>query len=410
MSIPIDVLIIGAGVQGLLLLRRLVQDYSVVVVGDAPAASETLRSHGYFASGWNASHPDAARTYREAAEWWREFLERHQIAAQENAVYRTAPARTLARLGAGWRAAGIPHREAALPAPFDLSSWPTHKAVVYPTDLVFDAAAAVDELRRPFARHVLDGRATAARVDGDEVAEVTVATADGDITFAPGLVCAAAGGGNAAILRLLGLSPATIAASQVSRIRHMVCARGKALPNVSAIIQELTIIAHPLADGEVVWLITYDPPRPQFASGPLDMAREPEISPEIVRATLEKLRALIPEFDDIAAECQWDVYAGRKVDAPGDDPAALLKIALPKPYDARSFGLRNFFAAWPNHWGLAAPASQEVAAVVRESLPQRFDMPELPARRSNGIDDGHMMWARTDRRWRQWAEIASSHL
>lgn len=405
MSIPVDILVIGAGVQGLLLLRRLVQDYSVVVVGDAPAASETLRSHGYFASGWNASHPDAARTYREAAEWWREFLERHQIAAQESPVYRTAPARTLSRLSAGWRAAGIPHREAALPAPFDLGPWPTHKAVVYPADLVFDAAAAVDELRQPFARHVLAGRVTSARVDGDALAEVTVATTDGDLTFAPGLVCAAAGGGNAAILRLLGLPQATVAGSQVARIRHMVCARGKSLPNISAVIQELTIIAHPLAGGEVIWLITYDPPRPQFSAGAVDMQREPEVSPEIVRATLDKLRALIPGFEDIAAECRWDVYAGRKVDAPGDDPAALLKIALPKPYDARSFGLRNFFAVWPNHWGLAAPASQEVAAVVRETLPQRFDMPELPARTRDGANAHRMTWMRTDRAWRNWAEV-----
>jgi hypothetical protein len=405
-SIPIDVLVIGAGVQGLLLLRRLVQDYSVVVVGDDLAASETLRSHGYFASGWNATHPDAARTYRRAAGWLREFLERHEINAQESPVYRTAPARTLTRLGASWREAGIPYREAALPAPFDLSRWPTHRAVVFPEDLVFDAAAALDELKHPFARHIVDGRAVAARIDAGNVAEVTIRTSTGELYFTPSLVCAAAGAGNAAVLRLLGLADDAVAKSQVARLRHMVCARGKALPNISAVIQELTIIAHPLPEGEVIWLITYDPLRPQFTAGALDMASEPEVSPEIVRATLDKLRELIPGFDDIAATCRWDVYAGRKVDAPGGDPAALLKIALPKPYDARSFGLRNFFAVWPNHWGLAAPASQEVAAVVRESLPQRFDMPELPAPARRGGDDGRVTWARTDRRWQAWNEFA----
>jgi glycine/D-amino acid oxidase-like deaminating enzyme len=405
MPIPIDILIIGAGVQGLLLLRRLVQDYSVVVVDSDPHASETLRSHGYFASGWNAAHPEAARIYRGAAEWWREFLERHRINPQENLVYRTAPSRTLARLSAAWRAAGIPFFEAPLPAPFDLSPWPTHKAVTFTADLVFDAAAAIGELRQPFERHLIEGRACFAHIDGDTITEVTVATPSGEIAFAPNLVCAAGGAGNVGILHALGLPENVFSRSQVWRTRHIVCARGAALPSISAIVQELTIIAHPHADGEVVWLITYDPPRPQFTSGTLDMTREPDISSTVVRSTFDKLRALIPGFDEIAASCQWDIYAGRKVDAPGDDPAALLKISLPKPYDARSFGLRNFFAVWPNHWGLAAPASQDVAAVVRESLPQRFDMPELPRQTYRDRDARKMTWARSDRPWRRWQDI-----
>lgn len=409
MRTPIDLLIIGAGVQGTLLLRRLVQDYSVVVVGTSLRTSETLHSHGYFASGWNASSASSAHIYRKAASWWRDFLERHQINPHENAVYRAMPVRTLERLSALCNEAGIPVRAANLPEPFDLSAWPTFRTVRFPDDLVFNAAAAVHELSHPFARHVVDGRPIRARIVDDNITEVTVSTADGEIVFEPSMVCAAAGAGNAGILDLLSLPADVVTKSQVSRPRYMVCAKGDSLPNVSLFANELTLIAHPLDGGQVIWLMTYDPPRPQFVQGVLDMSVDPVVQSSIVSATLDRVKALMPDFAERAARCAWQVYAGWKTDAPGDDIAAILRISLSKPYDARTFGLRNFFAVWPNHWGLATPASQEVATVIRESLVQRHDMPDLPYRPDTDRDARRMKWLREDCNWQTWPEFRAAH-
>lgn len=409
MSIPVDVLIVGAGVQGMLLLRRLVQDYSVVVVDSGLRHSETLHAHGTFASGWNAGHATAARVYHNAALWWREFLERHAIEPKENEVLRSLPGRSLDRLSAVWREAGIPFKQATLPSPFDTARWPSHKTILFPDDLVFDAAAAMRELRHPFNQHVIDGSVTAIHMDGDAVAEVDVKTADGDVTFAPLLVCACAGAGNATLLRMMELRSEVIAKSQRTRVRHMVCARGKSLPNVSLYAQELTLVAHPLDGGEVMWLVTYDSPKPQFIAGAIDMTIDPPVSSDIVRGTLDRLKWLMPDFVERAAQCEWSVYAGWKADAPGDDVLALLRISTPKPYDARSFGISNFFAVWPNHWGLATPASQEVATYVRESLRQQHDMPNLPKRHSTDEDGAsRMKFMRADRTWQTWQQFSAA--
>lgn len=409
MPIPVDVLIVGAGVQGMLLLRRLVQDYSVVVAGSSPRHSETLHSHGTFASGWNAGHPTSARIYHHAALWWRELLERHNIQPKENEVYRSLPARSLDKLSAVWREAGIPFKLAALPSPFDTSRWPSHKTILFPDDLVFDASAAMRELRHPFEQHVIGGSVKAIYMDGDVIAEVVVKTLDGDVTFAPALVCACAGAGNASLLRMMGLSDDVVANSQLTRVRHMVCARGKTLPNVSLYAQELTLIAHPLSNGDAMWLVTYDSPKPQFIAGEVDMTIDPPVSSDIVRGTLDRLKLLLPDFVERASQCEWSVYAGWKTDAPGDDALALLRISTPKPYDVKSFGISNFFAVWPNHWGLATPASQEVATVVRESLRQQYDLPDLPMRLSQDNDATHMKFMRADRDWQTWQQFSATH-
>ena len=178
---------------------------------------------------------------------------------------------------------------------------------------------------------------------------------------------------------------------------------------MSLYAQELTLIAHPLTDGDVMWLVTYDSPKPQFLAGEIDMTIDPPVSSDIVRGTLDRLKSLLPDFAERASQCAWSAYAGWKTDAPGEDALALLRISTPKPYDARSFGISNFFAVWPNHWGLATPASQEVATYVRESLRQQHDLPDLPKRHSTDDDAARMKFMRKDRDWQSWSMFATTY-
>ena len=215
------------------------------------------------------------------------------------------PARALDKLTPIWHDAGIPFKPATLPPPFDQSPWPSHRTVCFTDDLVFDAAAAMQKLREPFERHLLEGQVTALRMDGYAIAEVTVMTAGGEQVFAPSLVCACAGAGNAGILSLMGLPVEVVAKSQLTRARHMVCARGPSLPNVSVYAQELTLVAHPMEDGNVMWLVTYDSPKPQFLAGEIDMTQAPAVSGDIVRGTLDRLKLLVPDFAERATQCEW---------------------------------------------------------------------------------------------------------
>jgi hypothetical protein len=233
---------------------------------------------------------------------------------------------------------------------------------------------------------------------------VVVTTASGEMCFAPGYVFGAAGAGNATVLNMLGLPAAGISQSQAARPRHMVCLRSAALPNVSLFANELTIIAHSTQADEVAWLVTYDPPRPHLTQGVVDMTRDPRIAKSIVCATLSRLMALIPDFAALAPKCAWDVYAGWKTDAPNGGAKA-----SSKPYDVRSFGLDNFLAVWPNHWGLAAPAAMDAATIVRETLAQRYDQPALPPAAQPHPDAGKMKWLCSDRSWRTWQEFVGEY-
>jgi hypothetical protein len=319
------------------------------------------------------------------------------------------PKDAVAALQPNWDSAGIAFHKAPCPRPFDLSGLPAHEVYHFPDDLIFDAGPLIAQLQKPYAGAMLEGKVASLKVQDQSVHEVSAQVGGKTVAITPRFVLAACGAGNAALLQMAGVSAEQVANSQVVRPLHMVLARGPAIPNVSGYFLDLVVIAHPLASGERLWLITYNPPKPTFTGGVIDMSRDPEVDRAVVRTSVEKLAGIIPGFGTIACQCRWDVYVGWKTDAPGGNQQALLRLEYPRPYELGSFGLGNFLAVWPNHWCLATPAARDAAKIVREALQPGVGIPELPANASPDPESGQMKYVRSSRRWRGWTEFTKEY-
>ena len=257
MTIAVDLLVLGGGVQGLALMKELSSDYSAVLVGTSPRVSESLHSHGYFSSGWNAANLEAARVYHQVAGSWRSFLDQNQIPSQHSSFYAALPEPAVAFLEPNWKKAGIAYQKVQFPQPFDLSRLPAHQTYQFSEDLVFDAAPVITLLQRPLAGALLEAVVTGVEVRNRVVTEVTVHAGEGSLTITPGYLLAACGAGNAALLKMMGVPGDQVARSQVVRPMHMILARGTPVPHFSGCFLDLLVIAHPLQDGETLWLITW---------------------------------------------------------------------------------------------------------------------------------------------------------
>jgi hypothetical protein len=407
MSTSIDVLILGGGIQGIALLREVADDFSALLIGDDQRVSETLHFHGYFSSGWNATNLDAAKVYRRVAADWNRLLARYDLAPQQTSFHAALPPSAVDALQGNWKRAEISAVEEPFPAPLKLEGLPKHRVFRFADDLVFDGAAAFARFRDPVADHTRVGSAVGFERAGNRIAQVTVKISEKTIDLEPAIVLAACGAGNARILELLKLPAETVRNSQLVRPLHMVLARGPRLPKVSGFLLDLVVVHHPYDDHEGLWIVTLNPEEPRFSAGVVDMARDPAAEPALVRASLEKLAAVVPDFEKLAADCRWDVYVGWKTDAPGPKTAPLLNLEYPLPYDVRDFGLTNFLAVWPNHWCLATPAAAAAGREVRKKIEHDHDQPDVPAGAGLAPDSRRDKWKRSDRRWQEWKQFAA---
>ncbi|MEM7023522.1 MAG: hypothetical protein AAF637_13160, partial [Pseudomonadota bacterium] len=179
MRIAADILIVGAGIQGLALLDALAPRYSLVLVGSSPMVSETHHWHGYFSSGWNASDRTAAGIYRACASDWQSKLRDAGVEPHQTSFNAALPPEMVQQLSPIWDDAGIGYQEVACPAPFEPSTLPPHQIHRFPDDLVFDASAALQTLRAPHASKMLQGTVHEVRLDDGRIIE-TIADVAGE--------------------------------------------------------------------------------------------------------------------------------------------------------------------------------------------------------------------------------------
>ena len=91
-DLGVDVLVIGAGIQGLYIARELSHTYSVCVVSDPAVVSSTLESDGYLSAGYDGNDVNRVQPARRAAAWWRLWAESNEVPfEQAPAWYVVAP-------------------------------------------------------------------------------------------------------------------------------------------------------------------------------------------------------------------------------------------------------------------------------------------------------------------------------
>lgn len=354
-AVAVDVLVIGGGLQGLLVLDRVAgAGLSCALVTQADLGTgQTLHSHGVLNTGFGMAGPEPVQ------------------------LLSTVVLPDLARRGVRhygeWSALTPPGspQDASLPPPpwLDLrgrSLQPLHETNVNRRELVAAVARGLED-------RIVRGAVSAVQrgADGDIVAvEVAGDGMPRSVLLAPAVVVVAAGVGSKAVLRRLGAAESQLAAIK-HRPVHVLCVRGAAsvLPqlNLVSFIDTLFIASHETG-GETTWYAT----PMQFDAQPVDDVpgdAAAECDEAVVERGWEVLLRLYPPLASMPG-LRFASYAGFRQDV-GDTPGV--------PMCARLEAAPNVIAALPSGLLGAWPVAARVLALAKEIIHTGRPQPPIPA-------------------------------
>ncbi|HEY7984673.1 MAG TPA: FAD-dependent oxidoreductase [Ktedonobacterales bacterium] len=361
----VDVVVIGGGVQGLVILDTLITaGYSCALVTEGDlGAGQTLHSHGFLNTGFGLGGTELPEA---SARIVQPFLREHGVSVTGNWVILppTGLRGLLLRTLPTFRKLPPAH----LPEGFTPALTATARAL---PDYSFDKRQLVAALSQGREAHIVRGSVTGFRGrDPVEAVALRPEGSDTEIELRAGAVVVAAGCGSKRLLRML-----VGAAPQLTRIKHrvvhMLCLRAPhgALPaaSVAALSLGLLLAAHD--DGErVLWYVTPMKLRgPSFDDVPNDAAAPAD--PAELRRAWDTLRTLYPALPSVAG-LQVGYYAGYRQDI-GNRPGTRLCAVIE--------GTGNVIGALPS--GLVGPWRNAAAALalVRGLTAPSGAQPALPA-------------------------------
>jgi hypothetical protein len=383
---PTDVLIIGGGIQGLVLLDELTRrNYACVLVTNSDlGAGQTLHSHGLLNSGTAL----LTGQLRDALRMGLSFaMHRGLQLYGDDQWYALLPPPAYAQLRAGWDESNYEYRELSgtdLPQGFqegDLfrNQVPTH--VIGLKGYNFPKQQLVKLLSMGRTRRVIRGDIVAfhrsveqGAIRVDRVAVRVQATGE-VVAISPQAVIAASGTGTKRLLK----SIVARRSEQLERVTftrvHMICIKASlgTLPATSIISlpHGLTSVAHVNheheyvgydANDSVTWYITPVEDTVHCEDAP-DTARA-EVSPEIVVRGVRGLLNLYPRLKDKAdrarSQVRFGVFAGYKQNV--DDQPTL-------PVCDSVDGTRNVFVALPSVFINAWSNAQTILRMLSGRVP-----------------------------------------
>jgi glycine/D-amino acid oxidase-like deaminating enzyme len=380
-TIKTDVLIVGGGLQGLLVLDQLsAAGRSCVLVTDSDLGSgQTLHSHGLLNTGFGFAGPRLRET--------RDRLVLPHLRARGIQPYGDWFLLTPDDVEVGERASS-----SILPRGMD----PGAARIRRLPELNFPKRTLVEALGRDHLDRIL--RATAIHMSGTgaiETVEVRPHGSDRKLLFAPSVVVAATGTGTKTFL-----GPLAGASTQLAKIRyrrvHMLCVRGPVgvLPATSVLssTHDLNVVAH-ANGGTVTWYSTpFQADDPNFEDAPGDARAA--LDPEVVRDGFRRLESLFPAIAT-TDELRFASYAGYRQDI-GETPGT--------PACELVDGTANLVMALPslvvNAWTNAEAAVEIVNAVT----PRRTSQPDLPGAGA-GVRVGPLREDEPDVHWGTWRQM-----
>lgn len=363
-AVAVDVVIIGGGIQGLLILDRLsAAGYACALVTEGDiGAGQTLHSHGFLNSGaglWNDELPRAAAALVHPDLRERGVPLRGDWVVLPPSALPNLPSAAIAAL----QALPLAH----LPGGFSAVVGAGARAL---PDRSVCKRQVVERLLRGREERVIRGSIAGFR-GRDPVSAVLVQPEGSAATvdLRTGVVVVAAGCGSKRLLRALGG-----ASCQLERIKHrlvhMLCLRAPsgALPATSVIALSLGLLLAAHDDGQdVTWYVS-----PLAIGGPSsdDVPNDAagRVYPAVLARTSIALLSLYPTLPETAG-LRVGQYAGYRQDV-GDLPGQRLCAPL--------VGARNVIAALPS--GLIGPwlNAVEVLALVRGLTTPSGAQPTLP--------------------------------
>ena len=387
----VDVVIVGGGIQGLVLLRELTAGgYGCVLVtaGDL-GHGQTLHSHGLLNSGTGllsgALHDELHRLtlpyLRGLGVPW----------SGEDRSYLLLPDEARERLAPVWQAnAYRPERidPSALPRGFEPVA-PAYRAAGCNVDkrrLVQALSAGVEHL-------VLRG----AFVSVDDYLVVRE-TASGDtVSLRADAVVVAAGCGTKRLLRdQFRVDEGTLGRIAYTKL-HMVCLRGPSdvLPDVGTVVSsEVLVVGHRRSDG-VQWYVTpFDAAPFMYDEAPDDAAAT--VDRRAVQSALEALVRLYPALGRDSGLVAATVFAGYKQNLDGQPTRRACELVD---------GGRNVLMALPSVLANVVPNAIDAVSILRERVQPTGRTGAGPFR---GVAVGEVDEDTDAVQWTGWGDFARS--
>jgi glycine/D-amino acid oxidase-like deaminating enzyme len=385
----VDVVVIGGGVQGLVILDTLIAaGYSCALVTEGDlGAGQTLHSHGFLNTGFGL----AGRELPEAAaQIVHPSLRAHGVTLTGNWAILPPPGLRGLLLRARPAFARLP--PAHLPEGFSPAFIDAARAL---PDYSFDKRQLVAALSQGREQYIVRGTITGFR--GRDPVEAVVLRPEGndtEVELRAGAVVVAAGCGSKRLLRSLDS-----AAPQLRRIKHrvvhMLCLRAphNALPTTSVAALSLGLLLAAHDDGKrIIWYVTpMQLSGPSFDAVPNDAAAPAD--PTVLRRAWDTLQKLYPPLLGVEG-LQVGHYAGYRQDI-GNWPGARLCAVIA--------GAGNVIAALPS--GLVGPwrnAADALTLVRGLTAPSRAQ-PAL-AGAGQGVRVGSPVEDRPGFTWQSWED------
>ncbi len=381
--IRIDVLIVGGGLQGLLLLDELaVSGHSCVLLTQSElGVGQTLHSHGLLNTGFGFAGP-GLRTTRDQIVV--PFLQAKGIQPYGEWFLLTPDAVEM----------GLSASAENLPAGFDAGGAHVRRV----PELNFPRRGLVERLGRDHLNRIVRGRIVEVSGAGTiDTVLVELEMPGAKQLLAPSVVIAATGTGTKRFVS--SLADAT---NQLSKIRHrrvhIICVRGPAgvLPEASllSLTHGLNVVAHANGD-EVTWYSTpFQDEDPNFDEAPDDA--EADIDPDVVADGLHRLQKLFPSLAT-RRELRFTAYAGYRQDV-GE--------TVGTPACELVDGTTNLLIALPslvvNAWSNA-----KIAATIVDSIgPPKVHEVDVPGA-GVGVRVGRLRKDRPGVRWSTWRQMST---
>jgi glycine/D-amino acid oxidase-like deaminating enzyme len=394
----VDVVVVGGGIQGLVVLRELTAaGYGcVLVTAGSLGHGQTLHSHGLLNSGTGLL---TGALHDELHRFTLPYLRRLDVPYYgDDRSYLLLPDPALERLASAWE------ENSYRPEPVDSSALPRGFEPVAPAYRVagynVDKRRLVEALSAGLEHLVLRGEV----VGGDDTLEVRKTGSGEIVSLRADAVVVAAGCGAKRLLRDHFRAGEPVLGRIAYTRLHMVCLRGASdvLTDVGAVISsEVMVVGHPLTDGGgakgqgVKWYVTPVDPAPRMydeapgaAAAPVDQAA--------VQSALEALVRLYPPLADTGAPVEVTVFAGYKQNLDGLPTRRACELVD---------GDRNVVLVLPSVFANAVPNAADALAILRERLEPTGRAATEP---SHGARVGELDEDEGRARWVRWGDFARS--
>jgi len=362
-QIKVDIVIFGAGVAGLWLLRRLLkQGYSVVLLeADSIGAGQTRYAQGIIHGGTKyaltGKVSDAAQTVAAMPERWRRCLDGEgeldlaQVKVLSDFQYLWSTTSLTSRM-AGFFASKLMRSRTQLVSQQDypaLFQNPEFKGQVYQLDEpVLDVASLLYALAEPAREHILKIDAADVTFDCTDTALIKLKLESMGIELTTSKVVLMAGKGNQSLLALLDRDTP----SMQLRPLHMVAVRGRALTSVYAhclgasVNPRITISSHQDSQGQTVW----------YLGGQLAEEGVERDAASQIKAAQKELMSLFPWLD--CSACEWMTLPVER--------AEVAQMQGHRPDTVYAQENHHVITAWPTKLALSPVLAEQIERLLQE--------------------------------------------